>query len=88
LFVRRKYKKAKLIEHLKQYGITARGNKSKVQKLAQQHGLPIKEIKPKIEYRWEGEPKGLLQVYWSTDLLICLIVTIYSEKEARYLWSP
>ena len=68
-FMMRQYKKAELIEQLKEHGVTARGNKTAVQKLAQECGLPIQEIKPKIIYGWEGKPKGLLQVLWEQGFI-------------------
>ena len=53
-----------------------KGNKSKVQKLAQEeHGLPTEEMMSKIEYGWVGKPKGLLKVlqeeHGSINALIC-----------------
>ena len=67
-FVTRQYKKAELIEQLKEHGVTARGNKTAVQKLAQECGLPIQEI-AKTLYGWEGKPKGLLQVLWEQGFI-------------------
>jgi len=54
-FTTRQYKKAQLLEQLKEYGIlTAGGNKNEVQKLAQEISLlPIKETKSKIIYGWK-----------------------------------
>ena len=40
-----------------------------MQKLAQEHNLPIEETTQKIDYGWEGKPKGLLRVLWERGFI-------------------
>ena len=54
---------------LKERGIVAKGKKEAVVKIAQEHGLPIEEVKSKIVEGWEGKAKGLLQVLWERGLV-------------------
>ena len=61
---KRQYTKEELVKALKEQGIVAKGKKEAVVRIAQEHGLPIEEVKSKIVEGWEGKAKGLLQVLW------------------------
>ena len=60
----REFTKDELVRVLKERGVSAKGRKAAIQKIVQEHGLPIVETKPKIIEGWEGKPKGLLQILW------------------------
>ena len=65
----REFTKDELVRALKARGVSAKGRKPAVQKIAQEHGLPIKETKPKVVEGWEAKPKGLLQVLWERGIV-------------------
>jgi len=65
----RQFTKDELVKQLKEKGITAKGKKEAIQRMAQEQGLPIEETKAKIIEGWEGKPKGLLQVLWERGLI-------------------
>ena len=54
---------------LEERGITAKGKKAAMQKIAQEQGLPINKTKSKCVEGWEDKPKGLLQVLWERGFI-------------------
>ncbi len=44
----REFTKDELIRVLKERGVSAKGRKAAIQKIAQEHGLPLDETKPKV----------------------------------------
>ena len=58
------FTKDKLLNVLKEQGVSAKGKKAAIQTIAQEHGLPIRETTQIVVEGWEGKPKGLLQVLW------------------------
>ncbi len=65
----RQYTKDELVNQLKARGITAKGKKDIIQKIALEQGLPIEETKARIIEGWEGKPKGLQQVLWERGFI-------------------
>jgi len=73
-----KFKKSELITHLQQHGVTAKGNKCELEKLASDRSLPLEEEVQKIDHGWEGKPKGLLQVLWEWGFVNTLNLSQYT----------
>jgi hypothetical protein len=68
--VKRKLKKEELVKKLAEAGVTATGNYTKIQKLAQEKNIPITEENlPKIKLGWVGKQKGVYQVLWERGLI-------------------
>ena len=67
--ITREFTKDELVRALKERHVSAKGKKAAIQKIAQDHGLPLHETKTKVIEGWEGKPKGLLQILWERGIV-------------------
>jgi hypothetical protein len=58
--------------------VSAKGRKDKLQILCKQKNIPIEEELDEVVERWEGKPKGILQILWER----CFVDP--SKKEEDY----
>jgi hypothetical protein len=67
--VQKDISKQDLLQSLRNAGVIATGNKTKIQKLCTDKGIPIKVSLPKITEGWVNKPKGLKQVLWERGFI-------------------